>query len=628
MNRILIITEKESDLSRLIKNNCDSVTFIPPTVRNFDTNEYDAVAILGGNTEEGLCLTPPLRLCVEKMRAEGKPVFCEFLRSIGGLIEDGITRTTHHRLVYSSETGFSSLKNGDVLDGHYNDCIEYAFINKNQPPILVYHNYVCAHSNVEMAKEQFESGRFALFTIDKNTLVCAFRLCNFRIARLAPIIKWQGIISSIVSFLCGEAINLEFETPVCRYQDTIVTCAKDTDNAIKNALNWFKNAGILINEGRDGADEGFSHHIRAKDGVQLRRVNLRADCTGEVGGAFLFDSLLNNNEQHQVFSDFLFKFIFDYMQVKDGEHSGMIRWTEAGFETCYQDDVARAILPLLMRQHFDGKVDHLEEIKAALDYMLETTGEDGIRVPRTDICNLTKEKRERYKKAGVGRPSGHYNAYYHAALLLAYKVCKNERYLEVAQKGLSTLMSLYPNTTRETSETAEYCRLVFPLAVLYEITKSPKHREWLVRVATDLQKFKHDFGGYAEWDTGYNAKLFRNNSGECALLANNGDPVADLLYSNNWLPLGFAYAYLATGEKRFHELWCSIASFMLSCQIHSDDKLLNGAWSRAFDMENKEAHGVPHDVGWAPCCIESGWSVGEIVMGLQFMSVAEKHNTK
>ena len=27
---------------------------------------------------------------------------------------------------------------------------------------------------------------------------------------------------------------------------------------------------------------------------------------------------------------------------------------------------------------------------------------------------------------------------------------------------------------------------------------------------------------------------------------------------------------------------------------------------------------MPHDVGWGPCCIESGWTVGEILMGLGF----------
>ena len=37
----------------------------------------------------------------------------------------------------------------------------------------------------------------------------------------------------------------------------------------------------------------------------------------------------------------------------------------------------------------------------------------------------------------------------------------------------------------------------------------------------------------------------------------------------------------------------------------------------------RAVYGVPHDAGWAPCCIETGWTVGEILMGLQFMERVE-----
>ena len=185
-------------------------------------------------------------------------------------------------------------------------------------------------------------------------------------------------------------------------------------------------------------------------------------------------------------------------------------------------------------------------------------------------------------------------------------------------------MSVYPNTVRETSETEENCRLLLGLSILYEITGKKEHYEWICKVCDYLDEHRAECGAVPEWDTDYKAACSRNHTGECALLANNGDPVVDLLYSNNWLPLGYSYAYLATGEERFFDGWKKIASFLLSCQIKSDDKLLDGAWTRAFDIENWEAHGVPHDVGWAPCCIESGWTVGEILLGLQFMQQVEK----
>ena len=33
-------------------------------------------------------------------------------------------------------------------------------------------------------------------------------------------------------------------------------------------------------------------------------------------------------------------------------------------------------------------------------------------------------------------------------------------------------------------------------------------------------------------------------------------------------------------------------------------------------MDMGEAYGCPHDVGWAACCSESGWTDAEILMGL------------
>lgn len=237
---------------------------------------------------------------------------------------------------------------------------------------------------------------------------------------------------------------------------------------------------------------------------------------------------------------------------------------------------------------------------------------------------MKEEELAALKKAGSGSPCAHFNAYYHAALLLAYRAGGREEYLTCAERGLATLMARYPETRRETSETEEACRLIFPLAVLYGVTGKEEHYAWLVRVSEDLEARRHPSGGYAEWDTGYRAHCSRNHKGECALLAENGDPVADLLYSNNWLPLGFAYAYLVTGEVRFHTLWCRIASFLLSAQIVSEDEALDGAWARAFDMEAWENYGMPHDIGWGPSCIESGWTVGEILMGLLWMQLAER----
>ena len=91
-----------------------------------------------------------------------------------------------------------------------------------------------------------------------------------------------------------------------------------------------------------------------------------------------------------------------------------------------------------------------------------------------------------------------------------------------------------------------------------------------------------------------------------------------MLYSVNWLPLGFAFAYRATGDEVFIERWRSIVGFFSEIQTVSENKHINGSWCRAIDCELREAYGMPHDVGWGPCAVESGWTVGEILMGIGY----------
>ena len=124
-----------------------------------------------------------------------------------------------------------------------------------------------------------------------------------------------------------------------------------------------------------------------------------------------------------------------------------------------------------------------------------------------------------------------------------------------------------------------------------------------------------------EWDEGYRAAFSRESLGECSLLTKNGDPVADLLYSSNWLPMGFAYAWHVTGDEWFGKLWRDSVAFCLRTQMRSENPLVDGAWCRGFDMDLKEAYAVPHDAGWACCVSETGWTVAEILMGMMMPEI-------
>ena len=630
MKKILIMAETQNDLVSTILRSCPESKWFSVYDREIPFDQYDSICVLGGDRETGLTLPAKTRNLIEKMREEGKAVFCEFMNSIGPIYSGGATKTTHHRLIYSDEyLKVDGLEKGYILDGHFNEVLPYYFVPKNAKPILTYHDYICGHDYFDMDSETFRKGKWGLWQMDDKTLISSFRLSNFNRARFAPANNWEKVITYIISFLAGETVSPVFSEPVCLHnRGGEITCAADVDAIVERGLKWIHNANILVDNGSNGALEGFSHHILARDGKQLIASSVRADCTAEIGGAFLMDYFRKGKaESFEIFKNTA-GFCFDEMQVKSGEHYGMVRWTDTAWETCYQDDVARVLLPTLLCENFVEKTRFFKNAVEALEYLAKTTGEDGLRVMRTDCSSFNDEYRAKLKRSGVGTPCAHYNAYYHATLLLATRAGADKSFAELAEKGLSSIMALYPNNKRETSETEEMCRLILPLALLYEYTGKEEHYQWLHRVTEDLSRVQHASGGYAEWDTDYKAACARNHKGECALLANNGDPVADLLYSNNWLPLAFSYAYMVTKETYFYDKWKEIATFLSNCQIHSKDPLLDGAWTRAMDMERMEAYGVPHDVGWAPCCMESGWTVGEILMGLQFMTVAEKEINK
>ena len=627
MNRILVLSREASDLEALILENCPGAGVIRYAGKDIpEVENWDALAILGGTEEAPMHLCAGLRDRIEEMRLAGRRIFIEYGKAIGNEYQLDITEMTHHRLV-SGENAF--LPRGALLDGHWNRCIRYAKDRGAGKALLAYHDYICAHDWVEMSPEVYQKGRRALWLHEGNTLICAFQLCNFRKARLAPEESWQQVLRWILTFLAEEPVAPVFAEPVCRYEAVEVTRYRDVEETVARGLSWFREAGILLEDGREGVLEGLSHLIRSWDGYQKPAPEVRTDCCGEVGGAWLLDAMLTGSAHSRQRFEALEDFCFDKMQVKTGLHKGMLRWSETCWHVCYQDDVARAILPTLLCQNFTLRGSrHFADAVEACRYLLKSTGENGLRVSWTDSSYLTEEKMAQLRAENSGTTRAHHNGYYAAVLLLCYRAGGPKEFLEMGEKALQTIMELYPNNEREHSQTQELCRLVFPLAVLYEITGDDRHRQWLDLVWEELEKVRHGSGGYREWDTGYKANRARREADECSLLACNGDPVADLLYSVNWLPLGFAYGYLATGDAKFLESWRGIASFMASCQTRSRDPQLNGAWARAFDMDRREVYGVPHDIGWAPCCVESGWTVAEILMGLQFMGLMEAGKVK
>lgn len=628
--KLLVITYNDSDLLRIFKKQNVEVTVVKPNeVALTNLDMYYSIAILGGGKDSPLLLNPKDRNALEEQINKGKKVFAEYLASVGNVYFNEPENTRYDRLVYCSEQGdIPNIQVGALIDDQSGLRLRPHDIacNKNTP-VLQYIK-INTHAHVELDNEisADTTDRALWFEEPENLLVCSFQLSSFKKARFAPWKEAEKIIGFIIGWLLDEDADLTDNKPI--YSTSNYFLDESLENQIKksinHSMNWFNDAQIILNEGESGAIEGLGTEIYPNGDQRISNI-LRADCIGENALPYFLDYMLTGNKQSLVRSDNLLDFLFDnYICQEQNEFFGMMRWTNEAWGVCYQDDVARAIIPQLLKCYYLNTDKHLNNCIDVLKFLIKTTGTDGTRVFRTDNIDLNEKTMKELQENPGNLPSAHYNAYYHASLLLAYKLTGIKDFRYVAVKGLTTIMNEYPNTTREQSETQENCRLILPLSWLYWITGESVHKEWLYKVTNELEKMKHDSGGYIEWDTGYQASM-RNEKGEeeSSLLTENGDPVADLLYSNNWLPIAFMQAYLITDDEKFKHLWEEVVNFFIDTQIRSKNKQINGSWARAFDVSRKEVYGTPADQGWGPWAIESGWTVAEVTSGM-FMGLLEK----
>lgn len=416
---------------------------------------------------------------------------------------------------------------------------------------------------------------------------------------------------SLIGWLCGAPVLEEVEFPP-QYQTGFARSAAD---CAASGIDWFSRSGILVDEGKRGVLEGLGTEIYP-DGHQKTASSIRTDCCGEAALAYLMHFLAFGDARSLERAQNLEAFVYDKMQIRSGRFQGMLRWTDIAWEVCYQDDMARAMLVTLFKALYGLGREYLPQCRMALEFLMNTTGPDGLRPARTDNLNMSEEDFAALSRQNGAFPCAHYNAFYLACLLLYGKLEKDARCLAVGETGMQALLQAYPKTIREQSQTEELCRLLLPFAWLYYATGKQEYRQMLYTVTRDLEKMRHLSGAYLEWDDDYSAACSKQENGECSLLARNGDPVCDLLYSNNWVPLGLMQAYFVTEDAYFYDLFCRHAAFLSTAQIHSQDPRIDGAWARGFDAEQMEVCGLPNDVGWGPWAVESGWTVAEICAGL------------
>lgn len=501
-------------------------------------------------------------------------------------------------------------------------------------------------------------------------LVSTTKLSQFITARYAPEEAWKLVWKRILDWLAPGANIPELKwIPVVRPSfERREALPRDAElQALRRGVAWYSKARLLLHpswrqgddlepyfprtapmhssgplgDGTDGVAEGLMSVVQ-RDGSQLISYFVRDDCNGEVTLPFALSGAVDNSSGNARIAANLADFIYFRSILAQGPRSdpkspsfGLVGGgaRRESVDIYYGDDGARSILgtvaaaALLHSDRWD------ERLLRFLLAEFRTGGKLGFRGWRLEEHEI-QEHGWRYffnKETVLYQP--HYEAYLWAALLWAYSKTGYQPLLDRTRNGIRMMMAAYPSQWRWTNGIQqERARMLLPLAWLVRVEDTPEHRQWLRRIATDLLALQDESGaireelgpaGHGDFPPPKTNEEYGTN--EAPLIQENGDPVADLLYTTNFAFLGLHEAAAATGDSLYRNAADKLADFLCRIQARSEARPeLDGLWFRAFDYRRWEYWGSSADWGYGPLGVESGWGQSWItsVLGMRHLNTS------
>jgi hypothetical protein len=499
-----------------------------------------------------------------------------------------------------------------------------------------------------------------------NALVATTKLSQFVTARYAPNDAWGSVWRMILRWLDPELAASNFAwTATVR-----PSYARDTNlpsdgmhAAVISGIDWHTKARLLVHpswereyekygnadfpigprpdpnwpcgDGELGLLEGFDSKI-SFDGDQKVRWWLRTDCNGESSLAFALREKVDGDKRSQKIATNLLDWVYFNSGLMHDDPSkanfGLLGWAPNEKGTYYQDNDVKAILGCLGTA---GVLNSDRWDKALLKNILgnfRTTGTNGFRGQFIEDKELQERGWQNYWRGSSLHYSAHFEAWIWAAYLWLYDKTHFAPLLHRSKTGIQRMMEVYPTQWRWTNGLQqERGRMLLTLAWLIRVQDTPEHRKWLKQIADDLLADQVESGAIrermGEIKMGQMAPPASNEAygtAEAPLIQQNGDPVADLLYTCNFALLGLHEAAAATGNSRYQRAEEKLIEFLLRVQVKSDTHPeLDGAWFRAFDFERWDYWASNSDWGWGAWSIECGWTQGWIntVLSLKILKL-------
>lgn len=401
--------------------------------------------------------------------------------------------------------------------------------------------------------------------------------------------------------------------------------------AVARNLAWFERAQMLIAPaGNAGVREGFTNLI-TPDGKPTVAGCPRVDCISECALLFAVYGRVCQDRQWLQRGRQMLDYTARRFQITSPNTWYFGHWQSRGEfrddgSTLYvfNDDSGAATLFSLLGYAETGSEEQLRAGLRGVEYFCHVaTRQEGL------FGGMPHRDYEGSGHLGVSWPTlragaqkqaaPHVMGLPLAALLLAYQLTGEPRYLQAGERGCRTLMERYPQWSLVTSRSCEHARMLLPLALLQKVAPEAEHRQWLDTVAAYLLSRQDPCGAIREWDGYHPSRNETFGTAETSVFQQNGEAISDQLYNTGFALMHLALAAQVTQDPRLLRAAEHLGDYLTRLQIREDSPY-DGTWLRAFDFERWEYFGSSADVGWGPYCSETGWMCAPLGLGLLMLS--------
>lgn len=568
------------------------------------------------------------------------------------IADDSIHIAKLERGVVSAPHLGNKLRSMDLLG--INDC--HYLSAKADNPLLVL-GKVAGFDRAEYGIADIET--YPLLFEKQNLLVATTKLSNFRTGRYGPSASWKALWEYIIGRMTDRS-DLQFKnwlSDVTPSYTAVETLPKEArKEAVNKGAQWFYNGRFFVDsswkdrwlkyqgdgtgpfgppvpqsspngDGSLGILEGHASNIYW-DGSEQYRYWVRNDVQGEVSFALAAAGKLLNNQSYTATARRLAQFIFKGSNFRAGPRAdknspvyGLLGWSVTHPYVFYNDDNARSILGLIGSAAFSGHHEWDKEIVENILSNLRTSSKQGFQGGRLEQADILKNGWQYYWNRDLINPHPHFESWMWACYLWLYDKTGYAPLLEKTKTAIRLTMEAYPDKWNWTNGIQqERARMILPLAWLVRIEDNAEHRRWLDMVVTKLLENQQSSGAIREELGGGNGMFGSTKSNkeyglhEAPLIFENGDAVADMLYTSNFAFFSLNEAAKATGNEKYAVAVGRLSDFLTRIQVKSNKhKDVDGAWFRAFDYQRWDYWASNADAGWGAWSTLTGWIQSWIV---------------